>query len=267
MCCCSGALLISKPQPMKRSIVKALCLLLVLQKGNAQMASDKSGGITNNGQPVAEVTKYDGNASVRPKFWVVSATNDSVLHINFKKEFDSDWMQFDFKKASKMVEVNAGEVITGLNYRKNIAAFLLKNNLVTAEGKISDTAFERFAASHTENLSEKYHKSNEFNRQMAAASFWYEASTKALQVNGKTVGYIDVPDGQGVLIEGIVLYDQNKKVIAKGARGMFEGLITMTDGSTVKVGASAGNTMNANNKREFVTGLLKELCYKRIYPL
>jgi hypothetical protein len=252
---------------MKIIVLNALCLFLVLQNGFAQMASDKSGGITNNSQPVAEVKKYDGNASVRPKFWVVSATNDSILHINFKKDLDSDWMQFDFKKAAKIVEVNTGEVITGLNYRKNIAAFLLKNNLITPDGKICDTAFERFAGSHTENLTEKYHNANEFNRQINASTFWYEASNKSLQVNGKTVGYIDVPDGQGVIVEGIVLYDQNKKVMGKGARSMFDGAITLTNGTTVKVGTLTGNTMNANSKREFITALLKDLCYKRIYPL
>lgn len=252
---------------MKKVFGKALCFLLILQNGYAQLASDKSGGITNNGQPVAEVTKYGGNANVRPKFWVVSATNDSILHINFKKEFDSDWMQFDFKKASKMIEVDAGEVITGLNYRKNIAAFLLKNNLITPDGKICDTAFERFASKHSENLSEKYHNANEFNRKLAAANFWYEASNKSLQVNGKTVGFIDVPDGQGVLIENIVLYDEAKKIIGKGNRGTFNGALNMTNGKTVQFSASAGNTMNANNKREFVTALLKELCAKGIYPL
>lgn len=253
---------------MKKVFGNALCFLLVLQNGYAQLASDKSGGITNNGQPIAEVTKYGGNANVRPKFWVVSATNDSVLHINFKKEFDSDWMQFDFKKTSKMVEVNAGEVIKGLNYRKNIASFLLQNNLITPEGKISDTAFERFAGSHTENLTEKYHKQNEMNYKLEAGRYEYVSQGDQLVVNSKVVGHISVPDKQGILLENIVLYDEKRMVMAKGARGMFGDIVfKRNDGKELKLKVSDGNTMNPGEKYRFVTTLLKELCRLGFYPL
>jgi hypothetical protein len=250
-----------------KKLTQALCLLLFLQNGYAQLASDKSGGITYNGQPVAEVTKYGGNASVRPKFWVVSAAKDSVLHINFKKEFDSDWMQFDFKKASKMVEVNAGEVIKGLNYRKNIAGFLLANNLITPEGNICDTAFERFAGSHTENLTEKYHKLNEKNYKIQASRFDYFADDGRLVVNSKIVGYASAPDKQGILIKDIVLYDAQKNVIARGERFMFGDVgLKLRDGKDLSVKASDGNTMDNGNKIAFFSALLKELCINGVYP-
>jgi len=252
---------------MKKVFGKVLCFLLIVQHGYTQLSSDKSGGIAYNDKPVAEVTKYGGNASVRPKFWVVSATNDSVLHINFKKEFDSDWMQFEFKKASKVVEINSGEVIKGLNYRKNIASFLLANNLITPEGNICDTAFERFAGSHTENLTEKYHKQNEFNYKMAGSKFDYYTEDGRLVVNDKVVGYAMAPPKQGILISNIVLYDANKNELARGERLSFGDVnLKLSNGKGISVKASDGNTMDNLNRILFFRVLLRELCRVGFYP-
>ncbi|OQP51083.1 hypothetical protein A4H97_04520 [Niastella yeongjuensis] len=252
---------------MKRIFVKVLCFLLIVQHGYTQLSSDKSGAITYNNNAIADVIKYGGNASVRPKFWVISTANDTVLHINFKKEFDSDWMQFEFRKAAKVVEINTGEIIKGLNYRKNIASFLLANNLITPEGKICDTAFERFVGNHTENLTEKYHKQNEFNYKMAAARFDYFTEDGRLVVNSNVVGYATAPAKQGVLIRGIVLYDLNKNVIARGERFSFGDVtLKLIDGKEINVKASDGNTMDNYNQIRFFQILLRELCRIGFYP-
>lgn len=167
-----------------------------------------------------------------------------------------------------MIEVNAGEVIHGLNYRKNIAAFLLQNNLLTPEGKICDTAFERFAGNHTENLSEKYHKLNEMNRKIAAASFSYQTQNDVLLVNGKVVGSVSVANGQGILINNVVMYDDKKRVVASGSRGMYGDMVMkMIDGKELKLKVSDGNTMSSYERHTFVTTLLRELCRYGYYPL
>lgn len=245
-----------------------LCLLLTLHKGYSQMTSDKSGDIAFNGQPIAAVEKYGGNAQTRPKFWVVSASKDTLLHIKFCKEFDSDWMQWDFKSFSKVVEINTGEIIKGLNYRKNIASYLVENNLITPDGKLSDTAFARLAGNHTENLTEKYHTLNEMNRKIASSSFFYHKDGDKLEANGKIVGYISVADGQGVLINNITVYDLNRNVVGTGSRGTFGALpMKMRDGKVLQLTISDGSTMSSMDKIRFVSILIRELCRNGYYPL
>ena len=240
--------------------VSVLVLLIIVSPVYSQLSSNKSGDITYNDQVIAEVEKYGGNSQVKPKFRVVTSAKDTLMNINFKKDLDFDWMQFKFKNTDKIIEVEYNEIITGLNYRKNIGNFLVTKNLIKQDGTLNDTAFQSFQAKHTDNLTEKYVRLNEFNRKVINTKFEYSLSDNKLVINGKHVGFATVPDGQGLIVENMIYYDVNMKVIGKGGRGTFGDIVmAMNDGKTFNTKVDSGDTRNAGNKMILLSGLLREL--------
>src|SRR4051812_28359949 len=175
-----------------------LCLLLLSARSFAQMDSNKSGDITSGGQVVAEVQKYGGTAETKPKFRVVNSRKDTLMLINFKKDLGYDWMQFRFAGQEQTIEVEYNEIISGMNYRKNLGSFLVKSNLIAPDGRISDTALQTFLAKHNENLTDKYYKLNESERKLAGTRFDYTPeNNNYVQINGRPVGVASLPDVAG----------------------------------------------------------------------
>jgi hypothetical protein len=246
-----------------------LFLMITAHAGWSQLTSNKSGDIEYNGQVVAEVEKYGGNAQTKPRFRVLTAARDTLMDINFKKDLEYDWLQFRIKNVDRVVEVEESEIISGLNYRKNIGNWLVKKNLLKEDGTLNDTAFRSFLASHTENLTEKYDKLNEFPRKILSTKFEYKPEDgNKLFINGRHVGFATVPDGQAVTVFNIAFYDVNMKVIGKGDRDMSAGGATfrMNDAKTLKINI-VGGTTSVRDKIIFITSLFRELTRSGYYQI
>jgi hypothetical protein len=242
-----------------RFIFLAVALLTAIT-AFAQVESTKKGDIEFNGNRIVEMEKYDGNSQDRPKFRLIHiASKDTIALINFKKDFEYDWMQFHFRKPNnKLVEVNSGEIIKGLNYQKNLGSFLVKNQLFDSTGNINPVAFDTLTTRYNENLTEKYHKLNEGNRLVAATKFDYLCDGGKIFVNGKQVGTASLPEGQQVDFRGIVYRDMNGKVIISGDGGMGGSLFKTYDGKEIKLGVLGGRTTSCPDKVSFGVSLLRE---------
>ncbi|MBL7728415.1 MAG: hypothetical protein JNM68_12050 [Dinghuibacter sp.] len=226
----------------------------------AQVESTKKGDIEFNGNRIVEMEKYEGNSQDRPKFRLLNLTSkDTLVLVNFKKDFDQDWMQFHFRKPQpKLVEVYTGEIIRGLNYQKNLGSFMVKNNLFDSLGNINEAAFKTFTDKFNENITEKAYKINEGNRLVASAKFDYMCDGGKIYVNGKQVGTAYVPDGQQVDFRGIVYRDMEGKIIVSGDGGMGGSLFKTYDGKEIKLGVLQGRTTDCGDKRAFAVSLLRE---------
>ena len=232
----------------------------------AQITSSKDGDIEVNKKTIAEIEKYEGNAQSRPKFRVINEAKDTLILISFRKDFSYDWMQFFFPGQKKTIEINTDEIIKGLNYRKNIGSFLVKNQLISETGTLNETGFASLAEKYKENLTEKYFKLNEMNRVIATTKFEFNATDNKFYINGKHVGYATIPDGQQADIRGIVLYDVNNKQIGKGDVGMFSDFFQMNDGKELKLGVR-GKTTTSSDKIVFAASLLRELFRNGYYKI
>lgn len=225
---------------------------------NAQVTSTKKGDIEYAGKTIVEMEKYEGNAETRPKFRLVNLQNDTLLLVKFNKDLAFDWMTFNFKRLNKTVEINTTEIIKGLNYQKNLGAFLVDNKIFDTSGNIDSKAFEALAAKYNENLAEKYKVLNEGNRLVASTKFDYMCDDNSIHVNGRKVGYAYVPANQQVTFNGIQFVDLNKKIIASGDLGAFGGILKGYDGKEIKFGMPS-KTTGCGDTMGFVTGILREL--------
>jgi|GEM_PF-5629939 len=250
---------------MKKAIfaATALCFTVLSQ---AQITSSKDGDIKLGDKTLAEIEKYDGNAETRPKFRVLNEAKDTLVKINFKKDFAYDWMQFYFPKQNKTIEVNTSEIVKGLNYRKNIGSFLASSNLIAENGGINEAAFASLSEKYNENLTEKYFKLNEMNRIIASTKFDYQLNDNKLFINGKHVGFATIPEGQAE-VRGIMLYDINNQLIGQGDVGMFKDVFKMKDGKELTLGFKGANTVGGANKLGFAVSMLRELFRNGYYKI
>jgi predicted ester cyclase len=236
-----------------------LLALTVSVGAHAQVESTKKGDIEFAGNRIVEMEKYEGSAETRAKFRLLSlASKDTLVLVNFKKDFDKDWMQFHFKKEQKRIEVNSDEIIKGLNYQKNLGSFIVKNNLIDSTGNIDAAAFKMFSEKYSENLTEKYFKMNENNRLVAATRFDFQCDGNKIFVNGKQVGTASLPEGQQVQFSGIVFRDMEGKTIISGDGGMGGSIFKTYDGKEIKLGVLRGNTTSCGDKIGFAVSLLRE---------
>lgn len=226
----------------------------------AQVESTKKGDIEFNGNKVVELDKYnDMSAPSRFRARMVKiSNNDTLLNVHIKKELESEWMQFHFRKQNKTVEVENTEVIRGLSIQKSVGSFLVKNNLFDSTGDINEPALAAFAGKYNVNLTEKYVKLNEGNRLVAATQFEYLCDGGKIYVNGKQVGTASLPEGQQVEFRGIVYRDMNGKVIVSGDGSMAGSLFKTHDGKELKLGALTGRTVDCGDKRIMGISLLRE---------
>jgi hypothetical protein len=226
---------------------------------NAQVSSNKGGDIILGEKQLVNMEKFDGSAATKPKFRLININNDTLVTVNFNKDFDFDWMRFNFKKLNKIVEVNTGEIISGLNYKKNLGSFFVKNNLIDTSGNISDTAFAIFIKKYPENLTVKYRTLNEGNRLVVSTKFEFSCEDNKIFVNDNHVGFANVPDNEQVEFKNISFVDLQNNVIARGDLGFFAGNFLKTyDNKLVNVGRPS-KTTNCSEKKVFVTSILREL--------
>ena len=225
---------------------------------NAQISSSKKGDIDFGEKRIVEMEKYDGDAQTRPKLRLINIQKDTVLLIRFYKEFAYDWMSFNFKGKNKVIEVNTGDIIKGLNYQKNIGGFLVDNKIFDTTGNISEDGLNALAVKYGENLTEKYKVLNEGNRLVASTKFDYLCNDQSIHVNGHKIGYAVVPANEQVNFNGIQFKDLNNKVIASGNLGGFGGTLTTFDGKQIKLGVP-GKTTGCGDTMGFVTSILREL--------
>lgn len=226
---------------------------------NAQITSTKGGDIEFGEKKIVNTEKYDGSAATRAKMRMININNDTLILVNFNKDFDSDWMRFNFKKLGKIIEVNTSEVLHGLNYQKNLGSFIVKNNLVDTAGNINDTAFATFAAKYTENLTEKYRVLNEGNRLMAATKFDFTCEDNKIFVNGKHVGFAILPENQQVVFKNVQFLDVNNNLIASGdLADIYGSFLTTFDKKRVPVRPPLRTTSCAD-ERGAAIGLLTEM--------
>lgn len=225
----------------------------------AQITSNKGGDIELGDKKIVNTEKYDGSAATRAKFRMINSNNDTLLLVNFKKDFESDWMQFNFKKQGKILELNTSEVVHGLNYQKNLGSFIVKNNLIDTAGNVSDTAFATFAAKYSENLTEKYHLLNEGNRLMLSTKFDFTCEDNKIFVNGKHVGFAILPENQQIVFKNVQFLDVNNNLIASGDLAEIYGsFLTTFDKKRVPVRPPL-RTINCADKKGAAIGLLTEM--------
>lgn len=226
----------------------------------AQVESTKKGDIEYNGNRIVELDKYnDLKEPSRFRARMVNVSSkDTLVNVHIKKEFESEWMQFHFKKQNKTVEVGTDEIIRGLSIQKSLGSFLVKSNLFDSTGNINEQALNVFAGKYNENLTEKYARLNEGNRLVAATKFDYVCDGGKIFVNGKQVGTASLPEGQQVVFQGIVFRDMDGKVIVSGDGGMSGSLFKGFDGRELKLGVLQGRTVDCGDKRNFAVSLLRE---------
>lgn len=225
---------------------------------NAQITSGKKGDIDYNGKRIVEMEKYEGDAQTRPKFRLINVQGDTVLLIRFYKDLAFDWMTFNFKKSNKTIDVNTSDIISGLNYQKNIGSFLVSQKVFDTSGAVDIKALGDLSAKYNENLTEKYRILNEGNRLVLNTKFDYLCDDKSIHVNGRKVGYASVPANEQLTFNGIEYKDLNGNVIARGSIGLSGGIFTTHDGKEIKTGP-AGKTTGCGDTMVFVTNILREL--------
>ena len=241
--------------------MKAMIMMLMVISStlvNAQISSSKKGDIDFGEKRIVDMEKYDGNAQTRPKFRLLNMQKDTVLLIQFFKDFSYDWMKINFKGQNKVVEINTDEIIKGLNYQKNIGSFLVANKIFDSTGNVDLAALDALATKYNENLTEKYKVLNEGNRLVATTKFDYQCTDQSIHVNGHKVGYASVPANEQMTFNGIQFKDENNKVIASGNMGPFGGTLKTFDGKEIKLGTS-GKTTGCTDTMSFVTSILREL--------
>ena len=226
---------------------------------NAQITSTKGGDIEFGEKKIVNTEKYDGSAATRAKLRMININNDTLILVNFNKDFDSDWMRFNFKKLGKIIEVNTSEVLHGLNYQKNLGSFMVKNNLIDTAGNINETAFATFAAKYAENLTEKYHALNEGNRLMATTKFDFTCEDNKIFVNGKHVGFIILPEDLQVSFKNVQLLDVNNKLLASGDIASLYGSYLKTHDKKVVAVRPPLRVVNCPDKRSAAIGLVTEM--------
>lgn len=238
-------------------LLTALCIGTI---SVAQVESTKKGDIEYNGNRVVEMDKYnDLKEPSRFRARMVNVSSkDTLVNVHIKKEFESEWMQFHFKKQNKTVEVGTDDIIRGLSIQKSLGSFLVKSNLFDSTGNINEQALDAFAGKYNENLTEKYAKLNEGNRLIAATKFDFVCDGGKIYVNGKQVGTAYLPDGQQTDFRGIVYRDMEGKIIVSGDGGMGGSLFKTFDGKELKLGALTGRTIDCGDKRIMGTSLLRE---------
>ena len=241
--------------------MKKLALLIFVMAAtyaHGQVTSTKKGDIEFGGNTIVEMEKYEGNAQTRPKFRMVNAKKDTVLLIQFRKEFAYDWMILNFAKEGKTIEVNTNEIIKGLNYQKNIGSFLVDRKIFDSTGNINAESLTALTTKYSENLTEKYKVLNEGNRLVASTKFDYQCGDQTIHVNGQKVGIARVPANEQMNFNGIEFKDLNNKVIASGNIGPFGGSLKTFDGKEIKLGMP-GKTTDCGNTMNFVVSILREL--------
>lgn len=243
----------------KIKFLQTLMFLLIVSSTYAQISSTKGGDIQYAGQVIANMEKYDGSAATKPKLRLINLKNDTLFTASFNKDFTYNWMRFNFKTKGKIVEVNTGEIVSGLNYQKNLGSFIVQNNLIDSLGNINNSAFAIFAAKYTEDLTAKYHNLNEGNRIMASTKFDYNCDDNKLFVNGKHVGFAFLPDNQQVEFKGIEYRDLNNKVLASGDVSSITGSYLKTYDKKLVPVRILGKTTSCIEKKAVAISLLTEM--------